>query len=133
VKFLSVDEYKPVMLEIISVKDEEGKGTCVNVYFGFMSNKHIYACLPEDIQPSDDFPKYIRVKRGKTECSDKRHYFPNNGNYAIVRGFEFPEGTNFSEDKHVSELDVNDPAIYIIKQIWNTEFRLFCTPISTAS
>lgn len=111
--------YKPVLLEIMSINQEEGNGTCVKVYAGFMSKKHIYAELASDMLPNGAYPKYIRVKRGKTTGSEENYRcIPEYDCSALVKILECPRVANLSTDKRVQELSEDEPAVSIIKQVW---------------
>lgn len=110
--------YKPVLLEIMSFNQETGTGQCAYVYAGFMTNKYIYARLPNGKCTDWGIPYCIRVKRGKTGGEENYRYISKCNCSAIVRTLECSQAINLRADKRIQIISEDDPAVGIINKVW---------------
>ncbi len=111
---------RPVLLAILQVNQEEGRGTCVSHYAGYMSNKHIYARLITDQE--EGLPEYIRVNRKRT--GEGAYKCAVDGSYlATLRQLEYPEGTTLTEDRKVKALSEGVPEVKKINEFWTDTFK----------
>lgn len=124
-QFLSAEHYTPVLLQITKVNEEEGTGTCINTYVGFMSNARIYAKLVTATPPQNscDFPEYIRVRKGKT-TGFENYVELIATDYKVesvsIKELAYHEG-RLSNYKGIKEFSSEDPAAIIIQKLWTTE------------